>query len=337
VNGVGRIQYRREPIFDDDRGRQRFLDTLGQACEKSVWQVHAFCLMPNHFHLVLETPEASLVAGMKWFLGTYTSRHNRRHKQFGHLFSGRYKALPVDGSGTTSPGVYDLLVSAIVVQTSTAASIQKNGAGRMRLTANNSYTGNTAANAGTLLVDGSQPQSAAFVQSGSRLQGVGTVGPLFYNGFSSVVAPGDSPGILTCGNVSLLSGSGVLEIELNGTLPGIGYDQLNVHGTVNLSGVSLVATLNYASGVGDSFTIVNNDGTDAVLGTFVGLPQNATLYIGGELFQISYTGGTGNDVVLTRQVTPPKPALTLQLIPPLRCACCGRPTTRFLRSNSTPT
>jgi autotransporter-associated beta strand protein len=220
------------------------------------------------------------------------------------------------GSGGAGPGAYDLVVSAIVGQTSTAASIQKDGAGRMRLTANNSYTGNTAANAGTLLVEGSQPQSAAFVQTGGRLQGAGTVGNLFYNGFSSVVAPGDSPGILTCGNVSLLSGSGVLEIELNGTLPGIGYDQLNVHGTVNLQGVSLNTTLNYASSVGDSFTIINNDGTDAVLNTFVGLPQNATLYIGGELFQISYTGGTGNDVVLTRLVTPPKPALTLQLIPP---------------------
>ena len=55
--------------------------------------------MPNHFHLVVETPQANLVAGMKWFLGTYTSRFNRRHKIFGHLFSGRYKALIVDGSG----------------------------------------------------------------------------------------------------------------------------------------------------------------------------------------------------------------------------------------------
>ena len=63
------------------------------------WQVHALCLMANHFHLVVETPQANLVAGMKWFLGTYTSRYNRRHKVFGHLFSGRYKALIVDGSG----------------------------------------------------------------------------------------------------------------------------------------------------------------------------------------------------------------------------------------------
>jgi putative transposase len=91
---------RREEIFRDDEDRQRFLITLGEACAKTGWQVHALCLMPNHFHLVLETPQPNLVAGMKWFLGTYTSRFNRRHKLFGHLFSGRYKALIVDGSGT---------------------------------------------------------------------------------------------------------------------------------------------------------------------------------------------------------------------------------------------
>jgi putative transposase len=90
---------RREAIFRDDQDRERFLSTLGEACAKTSWHVHAFCLMPNHFHLVVETPQANLVAGMKWFLGTYTSRFNRRHKLFGHLFSGRYKSLVVDGSG----------------------------------------------------------------------------------------------------------------------------------------------------------------------------------------------------------------------------------------------
>jgi REP element-mobilizing transposase RayT len=90
---------RREPIFRDDEDRARFLSTLGEACGKTGWQVHALCLMPNHFHLVMETPRGNLVAGMKWLLGTYTGRFNRRHKLFGHLFSGRYKALIVDGSG----------------------------------------------------------------------------------------------------------------------------------------------------------------------------------------------------------------------------------------------
>jgi putative transposase len=91
---------RREAIFEDDQDRYRFLKCLGEACDKTGWQVHAYCLMSNHFHLVVETPQPNLVAGMKWLLGTYTVRFNRRHREFGHLFSGRYKSLIVDGSGS---------------------------------------------------------------------------------------------------------------------------------------------------------------------------------------------------------------------------------------------
>ena len=76
---------RREAIFKDDPDRVLFLETLGQACQKTDWQVHAWCLMGNHFHLVVETPKANLVAGMKWFLGTYTGRFNRRHKVLGQM------------------------------------------------------------------------------------------------------------------------------------------------------------------------------------------------------------------------------------------------------------
>jgi len=91
----------RERIFVDDEDCKLFLATLGEACAKTEWQVHAFCLMSNHFHLVVETPRANLSAGMRWFLGTYTGRYNRRHRLFGHLFSGRFKALNVDAA---SPG-----------------------------------------------------------------------------------------------------------------------------------------------------------------------------------------------------------------------------------------
>src|SRR5437016_4325067 len=89
----------RENIFKDDGDRKRFLSTLGEACQKTEWQVHAYCLMRNHFHLVIETPQPNLVAGMKWLLGVYTKRFNIRHKLCGHLFAGRYKALVVEGSG----------------------------------------------------------------------------------------------------------------------------------------------------------------------------------------------------------------------------------------------
>ena len=88
---------RREAIFADDADRSRFLETLGETCGRTGWQVHAWCLLSNHFHLVVETPRGNLVVGMKRLLGTYTQRFNRRHGQSGHLFQGRYKAQLIDG------------------------------------------------------------------------------------------------------------------------------------------------------------------------------------------------------------------------------------------------
>ncbi len=90
---------RREEIFRNERDRRLFLSTLTEACGKTGWQIHAYCLMRNHFHLVVETPQANLVVGMKWLLGVYTKRFNIGHKECGHLFAGRYKALHVEGSG----------------------------------------------------------------------------------------------------------------------------------------------------------------------------------------------------------------------------------------------
>ena len=90
---------RREKIYLDDVDRQDFIKTLAEACQKTNWQVHAYCLMPNHYHLVLETPEPNLVAGMAWLQSTYTIRLNHRHQLFGHVLSGRYKSQLVEGSG----------------------------------------------------------------------------------------------------------------------------------------------------------------------------------------------------------------------------------------------
>jgi len=87
---------RREAIFRDDRDRERFLETLGEGCGRTGWLVHAFVLMGNHYHLFVETPQANLVAGMRWFQTTCTVRFNRRHHVNGHLFQGRYKAVVVD-------------------------------------------------------------------------------------------------------------------------------------------------------------------------------------------------------------------------------------------------
>jgi len=92
ANGKGKI-------FETDVDRQDFIKTLAEACGKTGFEIHAYCLMSNHFHLVVETPHGNLVAGMRWFLSAYTLRFNLRHKRFGHVFSGRYKALVMDGSG----------------------------------------------------------------------------------------------------------------------------------------------------------------------------------------------------------------------------------------------
>lgn len=90
---------RREPIFLDDHDNRAFLDTLEEVCNRTGWRVHAFVLMGNHYHLLIETPEANLVDGMRWLQGTYTKRLNIRHKQWGHLFQSRYKSLLIDPEG----------------------------------------------------------------------------------------------------------------------------------------------------------------------------------------------------------------------------------------------
>ena len=87
---------RREAIYLDDHDRETFLRTLSEVYERTGWVIHAYVLMGNHYHLLLETPEPNLVAGMKWFQGTYTQRFNGRHRLPGHLFQGRYKALMID-------------------------------------------------------------------------------------------------------------------------------------------------------------------------------------------------------------------------------------------------
>jgi putative transposase len=83
-------------IFRDEADRERFLQTMSQLCARTGWRMHAFVLMSNHYHWLVETPEANLVAGMRWFQTTWTARFNRRHRLCGHLFQGRYKAVVVD-------------------------------------------------------------------------------------------------------------------------------------------------------------------------------------------------------------------------------------------------
>jgi len=87
---------RREAIYRDDRDREAWLGLLGEVCERFNWRCHAWCQMTNHYHLVVETPEANLSAGMRQLNGVFTQHFNRRHGLVGHLFQGRYKAILVE-------------------------------------------------------------------------------------------------------------------------------------------------------------------------------------------------------------------------------------------------
>ena len=85
-------------VFVNDFDREAFLDVLKRACERFGWRVHAYVLMGNHYHLLLETPQPNLVAGMKWLMGVFSQGWNRRRKRRGHVFQGRYKSVVVDGA-----------------------------------------------------------------------------------------------------------------------------------------------------------------------------------------------------------------------------------------------
>lgn len=86
----------RQRIFLDDRDNGRFLDLLGKTVERFHWVCHAFCLMVNHYHLMIETPEANLSEGMHYLNAGFCQAYNKRHATVGHLFQGRFKAIVVD-------------------------------------------------------------------------------------------------------------------------------------------------------------------------------------------------------------------------------------------------
>ena len=87
---------RREAIYEKDEDRELFLSILSEVCELYHWVCHAYCLMGNHYHLLIETPEANLSKGMRQLNGVYTQSFNRAHRRVGHVFQGRYKAILVD-------------------------------------------------------------------------------------------------------------------------------------------------------------------------------------------------------------------------------------------------
>lgn len=104
---------RGEETFTDDADRQAFLEILGAVSDRMKWICHAYCLLPNHYHLVVETPQPNLAKGMRQLNGVYTQTFNRRHKRAGHIFQGRYKAVLVDRDPFLLEVIRHVLVSPV--------------------------------------------------------------------------------------------------------------------------------------------------------------------------------------------------------------------------------
>lgn len=94
---INRGNYRQD-VFASEGAWQAFVRTLGEAAERFRWEVHAYVVMSNHYHLALETPEPNLAVGMHWLQTTYATRHNRFRRRHGHLFQGRFKSLLIEDS-----------------------------------------------------------------------------------------------------------------------------------------------------------------------------------------------------------------------------------------------
>ncbi len=178
-------------------------------------------------------------------------------------------------------------------------SLVKTGDSTLTLTGINTFTGDTVVGQGTLLVHGElAPASLVRVQgSDSSLGGNGRVHNVNVSG--GQLAPGASAGKLTASDMNL---SGVLDIELDGTDPGTGYDRLTARGAVNLSDCVLAVRRGVVLAPGETFPflILEKTSPGPISGTFKHMPEGATFSVEGELFQITYQGGSGNDVVLTR-------------------------------------
>ena len=163
-------------------------------------------------------------------------------------------------------------------------------------------TSNTTNTAGTLRLNGGKLSANGTLGfSGGTLDGAGVVGANALSG--GLISPGQGgAGLMSFSSGLNLSTNATLSLGGTGTAPGSQYDQLSVTGAVALANCTLSVTSLPDVAPGTTFVLIDNDGADAVTGTFNGLPNNSLLTISGQLFRLHYNGGTGNDVTLVREL-----------------------------------
>ena len=223
--------------------------------------------------------------------------------------------LSVGGEGKTiSLGGNDLTIDAsggtitLLGEITGTGKIIKSGAGKVKLmaTPGTGYAGSIEVSAGEFSVDKTFGAGNVVI-SGGTLKGSGSVGTVTMS--SGKIAPGNSPGCLNSGNLTLTGGG--FDVEIGGkSITSCEYDNMVVTGTVNLGSatdLNLSLVNSFAPAVNDVFSIILNDSNDAVVGTFKGLVDGAKTTIGSYTYQINYDAGDGNDVTLLVTGTPSAP------------------------------
>ncbi|WP_306604342.1 autotransporter-associated beta strand repeat-containing protein [Azonexus sp.] len=211
-----------------------------------------------------------------------------------------------DNTSTTFSGVISNTITGNLVKT---------GSGTWTLSGTNTYTGTTTVSAGSLLVNGTNSGTGSFsVGAAGTLGGTGSIAGSVALSSGATLSAGSVTAAddLATGALTLVAGS-VLSAQIGGTSAGTEYDQINVTGSVDLTGATLdLSLVNSFSPGGGTFTLIANDASDAIVGTFDTVKiggstvtvTNGQFVHSGQVYQISYNGGTGNDLVLTVNVTP---------------------------------
>ncbi len=212
-------------------------------------------------------------------------------------------AVTLGGSPTLTISASTLTIGGAIGDSGNAYAITTAGSGTLKLTGNNIFSGGVTIGAGTLLADnasGSATGSGAVtVNSGATLSGTGTASGSVTVNSGAHLAPGDGgTSVFNTGSLILGSGSD-LDIVLNGNTAGSGYDQINVNGSVTVSGSNLNLSGSRSTHDGTVLTIIRNNLGGTVSGNFAGLAEGATEAFNSVTYTSSYQGGAGNDVVLT--------------------------------------
>lgn len=243
------------------------------------------------------------------------------------FMTGLTAAYVKDGGAKINTIGFDITIAQPLLHFAGATTdgLTKSGAGKLTLTDNNTYTGTTTVDSGgtlalshasnnniasssAIIVNGTLDVSGLIssrldVQAGQTLGGTGSVSGAVNVVSGGKLAPGNNlgPGDLDTGNLQLSSGS-TFEVHIDGLAL---YDQVDVNGTVNVTGSLLDIILGYNPVVGSTFTLIENDSNDPVTGIFSGRPEGSRFFMGGQEWVISYLGGTdNNDVVLTAAPEP---------------------------------